>query len=82
MAQLALANLANVKRVAETVDRILKCNKASRSLIATASLEFAEVVQALSEAAHSRWVKLLASRSIPALPPECHERHLEQHLPQ
>ena len=62
VAHTALASVAHVQQVAAAVDGILKSAKAGRSLLSTVKLEFAEVTQAVNEAAHSRWIKLLASR--------------------
>lgn len=60
----ALASVLHVSKVAAAIDRTLKASKASRSLVSIVVAEFGEVTQAVNEAAHSRWIKLLASRCV------------------
>ena len=62
----ARASVLHVRRVQAAVESLLKTSKAGRSLAAAVGPEFTEVVQAVSEAAHSRWINLLAARCLSA----------------
>ena len=62
----AWASVLHVRRVQAAVESLLKTSKAGRGLAAAVGPEFTEVVQAVSEAAHSRWINLLAARCLSA----------------
>lgn len=62
VARAALASLAHIQRARAAVEEVLKGVCGGRSLVAPAAADFAEVAQAVSEAVHGRWIKLLAAR--------------------
>lgn len=62
VAQTVVVSVQHLKLIATTLNKILKASKVTRGVINGVAQEFAEVQQAVNEAAHSRWIKLLASR--------------------
>ena len=59
---LAMANLEHVRSVRIAMDLLLRRGKAPRAQTVLVAQAFDEVLQHVTEAAHTRVVKLLASR--------------------
>lgn len=65
----SIQHMQHVRLVHRLINGLLKRSKASRTLMPACDAEFQLVLQSVSEAAHGRWIKLLASRS--HSPPLC-----------